>query len=514
MSLALNDRRVDFAGNDVTTSFSYDFKIYAQDYLQVIVSNDTTEEETTLVITTDYTVAGVGGVSGGTVTLVDANQAWLDAGTGGLKTGYTLTIVGVTPLTQTTDIRNQGPYYPSLHEDAFDKLTMLVQELSAKIRRAPLFAFLAGVGDRVFPNPDPGKAIIWGSTGQLENTAVDINAIDQAVADTAASAAAAAASESASSASESAAAASALAAAASIGAYVNMNDYGSVLNANLTIPSNATYSFIRVNSPAASRTITLPAANAFAAGRQFTVWDVGANAGGWPITVQRAGADTIEGSTSVSLSQANIMRTFITDGTSRWSVSTLKQQEVNSTMILDSAVSTAKIAADAVTTAKILNSNVTTAKIADGNVTPAKLSALGQQVGTDSGNQVINATDAQFTNGSISITTTGRPVFIGLMPKNSTTDEARVLLGTPGGGAVSVSGLVYFQRAGTTICNFRITMSPDPGSGANAKSISFPPGGFFYIDTPAAGTYTYTVRGNAGSSLFNIDFVRLVAYEL
>ena len=160
------------------------------------------------------------------------------------------------------------------------------------------------------------------------------------------------------------------------------------------------------------------------------------------------------------------------------------------------------------------DSVVSTAMLQDNSVTQAKRAALGEQITSDTGLQIINATDSQLTNGSATITTTGRPVFIGLMPKNSTTNESRVFLSTPGGGAVAVSGLIYFQKDGTTICNFRVSMSPDPTSGANAKSISYPPGCFFYIDTPAAGTYTYTARGNAGSSLFNIDYVRFVVYEL
>lgn len=503
MSLAVNDRRVDFVGNNVTTAFSYDFKIYAQDYLQVIVTNDATEVQTTLVITTDYTVAGVGASTGGTVTLVDANQAWLDAGSNGLKTGYTLTIVGSTPFTQTTDIRNQGPYYPSLHEDAFDKLTMLIQELNAKIRRAPLFAYLAGVADRVFPNPDPGKAIIWGATGQLENTLVDINAIDAAITSTTASAAAAAASQASATASQAAASASAALASTYIGASINLQDYGSVLNANLTIPSNATYSFIRVNSAAASRTITLPAANAVPAGRKFTIWDAGGNAGSWPIVVSRAGADTIEGSTSISLSQANIQRTFISDGTSRWSVSTLKQQEVTATNILDTTISAAKLASDSVTTAKILNANVTR----------AKLEAVGQQLSASSGTfSGVSATAADVTNLTVTITTTGRPVFVGLV-HDGTTNAGYVRIYN--GSTDQATGTLNILRATTVISSTRLETNQVSSAEIWA---TYPVSSFSYIEPIAAGTYTYKVQylseGATATDDFRVYYAKLLAFEL
>lgn len=510
MSIAVNDRRNDYTGNNVTVQFAYDFRILAEDYLKVVVT-DLAGVETVLTLDTDYTVAGVGSLGGGYIELVDANQAWLDAAQNGLKTGFKITINGQTPVTQTTDIRNQGPYFPSLHEDALDKLTMIAQEIFATVRRAPLFRYATGVIDRVFPNPDPGKAIIWGPTGQLENTLVDINAIDAAITAAQASAAAALASENAAElaetnaeTAETNAAASAAAAAAFVGAHTRFVDYGSVLNADLTIPSNATYSFIRVNSPAASRTITLPPANAFAAGRHFTVWDQGANAGSFAIVVQRAGADTIEGSTSVSLSQANVMRTFVTDGVSRWSVNTLKQLEVQSTQIADSAIGNTKIATDAVTTAKIQNSAVT----------KEKLAALGHQI--SSATVLTNTTSTSAVDISplsVTITTTGRPVFIGLVGDFGAGTGNRIVIGSSASDT-SITAEINIVRGATTILNsqFGIVVL----SSTNNISVTLPASSVWHIDTPAAGTYTYKIQANVSGANESLTLarLRLIAFEL
>lgn len=507
MSIAVNDRRNDYTGNNVTVQFAYDFRILAEDYLKVVVT-DLAGVETVLTLDTDYTVAGVGSLGGGYIELVDANQAWLDAAQNGLKTGFKITINGQTPVTQTTDIRNQGPYYPSLHEDALDKLTMIAQELLATVRRAPLFRYATGVIDRVFPNPDPGKAIIWGPTGQLENTLVDINAIDAAITATQASAAAALASENAAElaetnaeTAETNAAASAAAAAAFVGAHTRFVDYGSVLNADLTIPSNATYSFIRVNSPAASRTITLPPANAFAAGRHFTVWDQGANAGSFAIVVQRAGADTIEGSTSVSLSQANVMRTFVTDGVSRWSVNTLKQQEVGTTQIADNAI--------------------TTAKITNNAITQAKRAALGQQISASSGtySSTSSGTDLDVTNLSVTITTTGRPVWLGIIHDGSiNTPIIGLNQNNPSNVTAAVTDTEFrFVRGTTVVARLQCSI----GVGLSVANVDYvysywPPSSFQHIDIPSAGTYTYKVQVNFGAtnSTFSCQRVQLVAFEL
>ncbi|MDU7869342.1 MAG: hypothetical protein E7J78_19725, partial [Pantoea sp.] len=42
--------------------------------------------------------------------------------------GYKISIERSTPVTQEASIRNQGGFFPEIHEDAFDKLTMLVQQ--------------------------------------------------------------------------------------------------------------------------------------------------------------------------------------------------------------------------------------------------------------------------------------------------------------------------------------------------------------------------------------------------
>lgn len=134
MSISSATNRVDYTGNGAVDTYSYTFRIFAQGDLLVTVK-DTSDVETTLTISTDYTVTGVGSTSGGTVVLVNSGQAWLD-GDGDLLSGYTLTIRRVVDLVQETDIRNQGDFYPETHEDAFDYLTMIDQQQQDEISRS------------------------------------------------------------------------------------------------------------------------------------------------------------------------------------------------------------------------------------------------------------------------------------------------------------------------------------------------------------------------------------------
>jgi len=134
MSISSETNRNDYTGNGATSAYSYTFRITDEDHLLVTVK-DTNDVESTLTISTDYTVSGVGTSSGGTVTLVDSGQSWLD-GDGDLLTGYTITIRRVVQIVQETDIRNQGDFYPEVHEDQFDYHTFVDQQQQDEIDRS------------------------------------------------------------------------------------------------------------------------------------------------------------------------------------------------------------------------------------------------------------------------------------------------------------------------------------------------------------------------------------------
>ncbi|MFU1129561.1 right-handed parallel beta-helix repeat-containing protein [Escherichia coli] len=107
----------DYTGNGVTTSFPYTFRIFKKSDLVVQVV-DLNENITKLILDADYTVTGAGGYTGGNVILVTA-----------LADGYQISISRELPVTQETDLRNQGKFFAEVHEDAFDKLTMLIQQV-------------------------------------------------------------------------------------------------------------------------------------------------------------------------------------------------------------------------------------------------------------------------------------------------------------------------------------------------------------------------------------------------
>jgi len=117
-----------YAGNGSTTSFAYAFKIFQDSNLVVTLVNDTTGVETTQTLTTDYTVTGAGSDSGGSVVFGTAPAL-----------GNTVVIRRVLPVTQETNYVPNDPFPAEAHEDALDKLTMLVQQEVASSELAVQF---------------------------------------------------------------------------------------------------------------------------------------------------------------------------------------------------------------------------------------------------------------------------------------------------------------------------------------------------------------------------------------
>lgn len=121
MTVLSATNRNDYVGTGTTGPFAYTFKIFADTDLVVTV-RDLGGIETTLVLNSDYTVTGVGTATGGNVTLLLA-----------LTSGYALTVRRVRPVLQSTDLRNQGRYYPDTVEDCFDRGTMVDQQLDEEL---------------------------------------------------------------------------------------------------------------------------------------------------------------------------------------------------------------------------------------------------------------------------------------------------------------------------------------------------------------------------------------------
>ena len=123
MTLDSTTSKVQYTQSGTTTAWPVPYKFLDNEDLIVITTVD--DVDTTLVLDTDYTVAGAGDDDGGTVTISPA-----------VATGTRVTIYREIDLDQPTELTTAGGWFPKVHEAVFDRLTMIDQQLQEQLDRA------------------------------------------------------------------------------------------------------------------------------------------------------------------------------------------------------------------------------------------------------------------------------------------------------------------------------------------------------------------------------------------
>lgn len=163
MTVSTATSRNSYNGNAATDTFAYTFRILDEAHVAVYV------DDVLQTITTHYTVTGVGNSGGGDIVFTTPPA------TGTLNVVFIRSV----PATQETDYVENDPFPAAAHEDALDKLTMLVQQTDEKHSRTPKFAVTSSTSDITFPEPSADEFIGWNTAGDdLENkTIASISAI-------------------------------------------------------------------------------------------------------------------------------------------------------------------------------------------------------------------------------------------------------------------------------------------------------------------------------------------------
>jgi hypothetical protein len=153
---------------------------------------------------------------------------------------------------------------------------------------------------------------------------------------------------------------------------------------------------------------------------------------------------------------------------------------------------------------------IPTANIADLAVTRAKMEAVGQQLSASSGvYQSTSTSRSAVTNLSVTITSTGRPIRVMLVPDGSA--NSALLNYARSSNAANID--IFVLRDSTDVYSKRdsVTMT---GATLVTASATVPD----FLDIVAAGTYTYTVEviilTSGNTPLINCNYFKLLAYEL
>lgn len=158
--------------------------------------------------------------------------------------------------------------------------------------------------------------------------------------------------------------------------------------------------------------------------------------------------------------------------------------------------------------AGLASDSVGTAQLIDGSVTKAKIAAIGQQVSSSSGNFTTGSTSyVDVTNLTVTITTTGKPVALELIPDGS----SDAFLSSIGSGLGFTSSAFKFVRASTDIGSFGLSLSI--GGSSAVSTIS--PTGLSMKDVIGAGIYTYKLQAKSAiGCTTGVGQWKLFAYEL
>lgn len=216
-SAARIDQYVASAGQTV---FTYTYLIFSDEEIKVQLG------DTTLVLTTDYTVQNSGNPTGGTITLVT-----------GATLNDIITLTGDTYIQRVTEFQNNGDFLASAINEEYDILDDITSEILTETGGAFKLAVPSPTISTDVPNPVAGRCLKWNATG----TAMEVSDFDPDVAQgsaaaAAVSAAAALVSENNAADSETEAAISAAEAAASA-ASIDLDD----LESNIVPHTTSTY---------------------------------------------------------------------------------------------------------------------------------------------------------------------------------------------------------------------------------------------------------------------------------
>jgi hypothetical protein len=163
MTISSTTVRNSYSGDGTTDTFTYNFKIFQDSDIQVIIrsANGT---ETIKTITTHYTVTDAGVAAGGTVVFTAGNIP---------TNTETVVLRRNIPQTQAIDYIANDPFPAESHEEGLDRATMAIQQIQEEVTRSLKLSktntmtsteFTVGAADRA------NKILAFDAAGEISVT--------------------------------------------------------------------------------------------------------------------------------------------------------------------------------------------------------------------------------------------------------------------------------------------------------------------------------------------------------
>jgi len=153
-----------FHGNGTPGPFSFGFRFLVNSDITV-TKIDAAGLSHPLIELSHYTVSGAGGYQGGEVTLTNV-----------LEAEETLIVERIVPYLQQVDYRNQGAMPPEVVETAFDRLTMMFQQIGSIFKRAIRVSIENDTNQVItVAGTLADKVVGWNAEGTLTDLPLSIN---------------------------------------------------------------------------------------------------------------------------------------------------------------------------------------------------------------------------------------------------------------------------------------------------------------------------------------------------
>jgi len=177
-------------------------------------------------------------------------------------------------------------------------------------------------------------------------------------------------------------------------------------------------------------------------------------------------------------------------------------------------LTSSNIASATITGSNIAAATITGSNIAASTVTRQNQVAVNSAISSTSGTSSTTSTSLTFVPGlGLTIVTTGRPVQVSLQSDGSGNPSNLTAIDTANAGQISVAGYFTILRD-STVEVARVSLKQQLHT-AFSTLIEIPSSAMSALDSPAAGSHTYTVQYYAQSaSTVGINYAVLVAREL
>lgn len=154
--------------------------------------------------------------------------------------------------------------------------------------------------------------------------------------------------------------------------------------------------------------------------------------------------------------------------------------------------------------------NLASSSAVTGTLARSSLPAVGQQFSSTVSSSTSSASFSTISGLTVTLTSTGRPVFVGLQGDTSGSFNT---VAVTGGSGISVVGGLQLVRDGSVISTYEVVAQ---NTSAAMYALGTNCSAFWVLDVPSAGAHTYTAKQGlfSGSGSFGVNNCKMVAFEL